>query len=89
MQNNTDTGFPKRRVLYALFKRKWTIVIFLVVVVVVVMGLSYVLPPKYNASAKILIKPGTEQAPFYPWATAEEVRPTSQLSQTGWSARWG
>jgi succinoglycan biosynthesis transport protein ExoP len=82
MQNNTETGFPKRRVLYTLFKRKWTIVIFLVVVVVVVMGLSYVLPPKYNASAKVLIKPGTEQAPFYPWATAEEVRPTSQLTQS-------
>jgi len=82
MQNNTETGFPKRRVLDTLFKRKWTIVIFLVVVVVVVMGLSYVLPPKYNASAKVLIKPGTEQAPFYPWATAEEVRPTSQLTQS-------
>lgn len=82
MQNDTETGFPKRKVLYTLFKRKWTIVIFLVAVVVVVMGLSYVLPPKYNASAKVLIKPGTEQAPFYPWATAQEVRPISQLSQS-------
>jgi len=82
MQNNAETGFPKRRVLYTLFKRKWTIVIFLVAMVVVVMGLSYVLPPKYNASAKVLIKPGTEHAPFYPWATAEQVRPTGQLSQS-------
>jgi len=82
MENNAESGFPKRRVLNTLFKRKWTIVIFLVVVVVVVMGLSYVLPPKYNASAKVLIKPGTEHSPFYPWATAEDVRPTSQLSQS-------
>ncbi|MFQ5868788.1 MAG: GumC family protein [Candidatus Zixiibacteriota bacterium] len=82
MENNAESGFPKRRILNTIFKRKWTIVIFLVAMVVVVMGLSYVLPPKYNASAKVLIKPGTEQAPFYPWATAEEVRPTSQLSQS-------
>jgi len=82
MQNNSEIGFPKRRILHALFKRKWTIVIFLVVVVVVVMGLSYLLPAKYNASAKVLIKPGTEQAPFYPWATAEEVKLTSQLTQS-------
>ncbi len=82
MENNAESGFPKRRILNTLFKRKWTIVIFLVAVVVVVMGLSYVLPPKYNVSAKVLIKPGTEQAPFYPWATAEDVRPTSQLTQS-------
>jgi succinoglycan biosynthesis transport protein ExoP len=82
MQNNTESGFPKRRILYTLFKRKWTIVIFLVVVVVVVMALSYILPPRYNASAKVLIKPGTEQAPFYPWAPAGEVRPAGQLSQS-------
>lgn len=81
MDNNTETGFPKRRILYTLFKRKWTIIIFLVVVVVVVVGLSYILPPSFSASAKVLIKSGTEQAPFYPWATAEEVRMNPELTQ--------
>lgn len=49
-----------------LFRRKWYAIVFFVFMVAIPMGLAYILPPKYEAKATLLLTPGREKKPFLP-----------------------
>jgi len=68
------------RTLQGLFRRRWIVVNFLAATVLVIMGASYVFPPVYSASAKLLVIPGSENLPIFTLSSTVADRvPTTSL----------
>ncbi len=55
-----------RDFLIVLFRRKKMVISFFIFMVAVPMTLAYILPPKYEAQAKLILLPGREKKPFLP-----------------------
>lgn len=53
-------------ILTVIFRRKWHAVAFFCFMVAVPMSLAYIIPPKYEATAKLLITPGRFKKAFLP-----------------------
>lgn len=66
-----------RDILYVVFRHKWKVVAFFVVVVVGVTGLTYALPEKYRSEAKLLIRVGRESLSVDP-SVSGPTRPVQQ-----------
>ncbi len=58
--NSVDESFGLRDVLTVLFKRRRTIVVTFAVIVGTVTAVSFLLPPVYQAEAKLLVRVGRE-----------------------------
>lgn len=55
-----------KELLTVFFRRKWYAGSFFIFMVIVPMTLAYILPPKYEAKATLLLTPGREKKPFLP-----------------------
>ena len=55
-----------KELLTIFFRRKWHAIFFFIFMVTVPMMLAYILPPKYEAKATLLLTPGREKKPFLP-----------------------
>src|SRR4030065_490954 len=52
--------------LTILFRRKWHAVLFFIFMVGIPMTLAYIVPPKYEGKATLVLTPGREKKPFLP-----------------------
>ncbi|KAA3605785.1 MAG: hypothetical protein DWQ01_18450 [Planctomycetota bacterium] len=69
-ERKTDT---QRKLIRALFQWRWTAIGFFVVFFGFLMLIAYTFPPMYQVEAKVLVKPGRQNAPELPVSMSDSA----------------
>ena len=69
-----------KEILTVLFRRKWHAIGFFAIAAGLPILMAYVLPPRYEARATLLLTPGRYKKPFVPTERAAPGRPASKAT---------